>query len=311
MPSPRFTFASIVFTLSLLFPCSSAHAEAGRAPPRCGVSVAPGNSVLVPANLPAIVASPSSVAEGAQRVTVAAFGGIDGTAEGTSFADEVEKTADPRVRGATLFLPKSTLPEGTTFEAGFDVDCNGIDTSTITRFATKAPSELPTTMGTLTTRAGAPPNGAEIFIDATPELLAFLPVTMFEIETRAGVIVAAQYGGAQLGEGGRIRIVSPATMPLALCEPNTEGTHLESVSLRAHVAGAESDPPPVAFDIAIACTRAAAGTPTSTTTSSSADEDASDAGGCATSPGSPSSIWLSFALGALVVVASRARRSSR
>lgn len=282
---------------------SLAHAEAGRAPPRCEVSVAPNNSTLVPSNIPAIVASPTARAEGFQRVTLTAF---DAEA-GRSFADTVERVQDSRVPGATLFVPTATLPEGTSFEAGFTVECSGIASEPMTRFATKGPAELPTQIGSITTRAGTTVNAAQIFVDATPELLAFLPVTMFEISTRTGVVIAAGYGAAQLGEDGRVVVSTPSTFPFPvnLCGDGAEGTHLEDMELRAHVAGAEIDPTPVAFQMAISCQTATVAAPST----AKLDEESTDAGGCAASPDPAPAPWTAFVSGVLAVVAMRRRRA--
>lgn len=311
MSGARFSsFVSVVLHVCVLLFAPSALAEAGRAPPRCEAMALPRYSTVVPANVPALVAMQTATAEGSQRVTLTSFAVIDGAPTETPSADAFERSSDGRISGVTSFAPKAPLPADTAFEATFAVDCAGIDTTTTARFTTGGPKDLPTTIGTVTTRAGDAPQGIELLVDATPELLAFLPVTMLEIETRVGFVLVASYGQAQPADGDRVRVRTPAVFPLELCAANDVGSHVEAMSLHAHVAGATSDPPPVAFDVAIGCERPkpASVVPTSRTGGA---PDAGDAGGCTTSPSAAHSAWTMLVLGALVVVVSRARRSSR
>jgi hypothetical protein len=313
MPFPRFaSFAAVV--AGGLFASTSARAEAGRAPPRCEVALAPRNGIVVPANVPALVATPTIFAEGAQRVTITTLVAVDGSAAGTSLASSFEPRLDTRAIGATLFVATSPPPAGSMYEAVLAIDCAGVDTTSTVRFATTEPSPLPTAMGSISTRAGEAESSAEILIDATPELLAFLPVTMFEIETRLGRVVAAGYGDAQLADGKRVSVKTPPSFPYpldTLCAERERGTYIESMSLHAHVAGAETDPPAAAFDIAITCPRGASQPEPSAAMSDdmqAVDEDY----GCATTPNAPrQTAWASFAAFALAIAAAlRARRSS-
>lgn len=287
------------FSTCVLF-APAASAEAGRAPPRCEIWVTPGNGTLVPANVPALVALPTAANEGSLRVTVTSLISLDDS----SFAGDLDRSPDSRVPGATLFAPTATYPVGATYEAAFDANCDGIGTKEVARFAAGEPADLPTAMGTLTTRAGSTANTAELLIDPTPELRAFFPVTMFDIETRKGTVLAARYGEAKIGDGERIAVAAPGLLPLTLCEANVIGDHVEKMSLRAHVAGAMTDPSPIAFDMTISCN-----VPQPTPPESSGREGIDETSGCSTAPdgrGSSRSVCSALfgcaLLGALLVL---------
>lgn len=313
---PRLS-ALLALALPLLV-AAPALAEAGRAPPRCGVNIAPRNSNLVPANLPAIAATPAPWTEGAQRVTVTGFGDIDGgyveygapeagAPRSGATAIELVKGADLSVTGGTLFVPDAPFEVGKIYRANFAVDCAGVDGTTNTSFTAGEPSPLPTTLGTVSTRAGTGSVAAEVYLDPTPELRAFLPVTKLDVTGGGAHLVAIPYGEAQLGEGNRVRIAVTTAATRVLCEPGWEGSsHIEPMRLTAHVAGAESDPPSIAFDVAIDCTKVAEPDPLAT-------DDAATEGGCSASPDThpPSAPAGAFAVAAVAAAMVRRRRAVR
>jgi hypothetical protein len=237
---------------------SLAHAEAGRPPPECAAATAPSSGQRVPSNAPALVALDRS-----DPGATATFAGA--TLEPTSTATFTLR-ADPRLGGATLVVPSAPLADRTSYSLTVDVDCStGRKAPLVTSFFTTDATPLPTESGSATARPSGLNDGITyVDIVPTPELEAYLAVTMFEVAVGGDAWGTLPYDGIRREQGGVRRIwmsgarVGGSTAFRSLCEPGDDRIKTEAVEVRPHVAGAARDPEPIRVDVPIDCTKNAA-----------------------------------------------------
>jgi len=303
--SPSRTSAVVVGSLAALAQLSVASAALATStqapgPPSCPVVFAPAAALTeddplsrIPANAPAIAVVPR---EATNLVPV------NMTPDDLRGFTVVPDPASPE---SMLILPSTPFEAGVRYELALRFQCETYKDQTLLAFDSSKEVPLPTRVGTL---AAQPPTygHATLLLTPTDELAAFLPVTRFEIRLRGGVWSTLPYGQAVLGD----RKVSLEIANLGgegnrteLCAVGEVGIRPLDVEVRAHVAGATTDPEPTTIGTAaIDCTRPAHydRDPTSS---------AADDGGCSAASGSSSRAAGGGALVALVVgVAGLGRR---
>jgi len=226
--------------------CSVAHAEPSATsddvappPPNCLHSDLQPGATLVPANLPAFV--------------------IDDRERDPAWASTLEITAvrggklaldrrpDPRDAQSTLLVPArpDLLEVGVTYEIDYTVKCSYAPNpgNVTTSFTVTSSVPLPTRIGDAKLYA----DGA-VFIATAPEQQAFLATTRFEALVDGAIYMGSGYvgGSNEHGYGG------------ALCTTRTLETERHDIELRAHVAGADSDPAPIKLSVDVDCSEVVA-----------------------------------------------------
>jgi hypothetical protein len=155
-------------------------------------------------------------------------------------------TGDPFAKSFRLLVPSAPLAPGPGYTLKVKETCSGggltTSTSTLERTFDVGPiATLPSTIGTLTTT----PGGA-IDVKLSPEMVAFLPTAALSLLVTGGDKATGDYGyGAVTAD-----TIHTAVYP---CMFTYETVIKVSATLRAHIAGATSDPPPVTQDFNVIC----------------------------------------------------------
>ena len=340
------TVLSFAAASAVLAAAPRVRAEAAVPAPACYLAAAPDLDANVPANVLALVLTQAGG-------TGAVASNIVPQLTGPSPA-ALTVAADSRAQGATLLLLQGPLAPSSSYRLDYSLDCNlqGGGPASIPHpsgtatFATIADVALPTTQGTMAVdSAPAADRSTGLTLTMSPELEAYLPVTLFDISVDGTPWAQLGYGYVEKsggvakiginGGGAWGKISRSAAGAVPLCSASDDAVKVTHVELRAHVAGATIDPAPLAFDVPIDCTQ---GTPIGISPEAGVPDAGSDAagpdaagpsdagpddpgatssarvgghGGCALEPGGdPSS--LSMVLGAAVAaIASGLRRRRR
>ncbi|HVH43990.1 MAG TPA: hypothetical protein VM925_16675 [Labilithrix sp.] len=210
----------------------------------------------------------------------------------------------------------------THYEITIPIDCTGgaAPSNLKAELTTTTTTALPTAIGTATARL----ENAEyesfsiIEIEATPELTAYLPVTMFEVYYQNALWEREPYG---YGSRGAIRLSEISTPEPeiegrpTLCGKEANEAVTRTFEIRAHVAGAETDPSPLTVDVPLRCVPRRWPLPTVSadggTDTPSSNATADDGGGCAVGSTMTSSSAGVASCGTLMAFAFLARRRRR
>lgn len=296
---------------------AAAHAESAPPRPRCSAQLAPSFEQIIPLNAPSLVLLRHDSA------------GLESTISNISLSPAptpitFEQVADPRQEGATLLLPSRALAGAAEYTLTGDIDCKGAstgltDSSFSGNFKTGASVQLPTITEIATVRVldGEFP-ASEILIAASPELVAYLPLTRFDAYVAGALWSSVDYGNV-VADRGVIALqldrdqLAPGTTGRNLCPEGETGVTTVEIEIRPHVAGAETDPRPVSAAVPIDCrsyerSRSNDAGPDDP----GANSTASGTGGCATGARTSSGSELVWILGAAVMaIAARLQRSRR
>ncbi len=312
---------ALLSCLTFFLTPSAAHAESAVPPPACSVEILPTRSArTIPQNLPALVVL--------DRSTV----GLSASVEPKT--GDVSASPDPRFPKVTLLTPAAPFPVGA-LALPYTVSCSD---GTQKDGATTGPTfgaavALPTQIGAVGA-PGAPSSTGEVDypITLTPSAAAFVDTTSFEALADGRSLGVLGYGVAAQGVSGsgaiaagvwqkRLYLGGTLVGDVSLCAGSTSReTH--AIELRAHVAGAATDPAPLSFSVEVDCGAPADNPQGPQPDGGKADggylpdgggDDrgaSGDGGGCnASGAGGLGGVGLVFAIGALgVVVAKRRRR---
>lgn len=238
--------------MAALFVTTSASATS-TAPPdaTCSVRLAPTGGraeiVRVPANLPAIAVTPGDdVALGAISL---------------SDVDTFSRVTDGVTPGTTLLVLASPLAAGTRHRLQVDARCPAANHVERGDFETTAEVPLPTRVGALAVDGPARYAEAHLALTPTPELEAFLPTTRVEVAVDGATWATTDYGAERAADhviAIRVGARGGAEGSASLCADGEVGIKRVAIELRAHVAGASSDPEPARLEgVAVDCTRPA------------------------------------------------------
>jgi hypothetical protein len=283
----RLSLAALVGVAFFVAAESSSRAESAPLPTVCEMVLAPdGDSI--PANAPALVARQRRSNATIMTIKVVADPPWPGT---FTFVD------DDRHIGAKLLVPSEALPAGTEMTVELALDCGNLTGTAKTTFTPADPAPLPTTIGV----------GKGIAkIEPSAELVKFLPVTKLEAKIGDTVYGLTSYGELAVDGNGLLDVPIGNVPTGVLCADDERSDKTMPIELHAHVAGATEDPELIVVDVAVTCRPRVAGA--SSPTDAGPDTETTvrdDAGGCAAAPNAPASVWLTFAIGAALVVASR------
>lgn len=285
--------------------CSYVFCDSGRP---ATVSTAPADGVTIPANAPGLVAETSWWAE----PQALELDGGDAATPSATLEKETAKLGF-RANAVLLLKLSEPLAPGTTYTLKAESRCtqfadagNSRGEKTVS-FTAGPPSALPTTVGSarvaysnghLGARYGYTAEGpvsgidsraltalAQITIEPSAELNAYLPLTRFST-----YVDGVPWGESQYGHGTAhyeaaadqvtfrdfTRVFTTCTRDAygGSCEPSGVPAGVHEVEIRAHVAGAATDPTPLRFQINLSCPDGAA-----PDASNGAEPDASGVGG--------------------------------
>lgn len=318
------TILAIACTAALLIVPALAQAETAPAPRQCGVRLHPAMGETVPQNIPALVLLKQNDPGLSSTLSVVLM------PSSTTLA--FEQQPDPRVAGATLLIPSEPLSSKTNYALKTAWACEGAEPnwrngSQTDRFSTGPASPLPSTIGSATAEITLKTYASsDIVITPSAELAAYLPVTMLEIYHGATPWGVSPYGASVTAGSSDIRLQVGihggfGASNVSLCAESDTAVHLEHMQVRAHVAGAATDPAPLEVDVPIDCTPApvAPARPNDAGSSDTGPDDpgATNAGavahgGCAlttrTTRSFPSRAWLMGLVGAAIVALRRRSR---
>jgi hypothetical protein len=304
---------------------SAAWAESAPAQPACQLRPTPAYDRTVPANAPALVVidfSPATVKAGASVSSL------------TPSGPSLTLTPDTKSEGATLLLPQSSFAPSTKYTYDLETSCvltNGTDASAPgyprtekVSFETVGEVALPTTIGTAQVRE-ATADGTPVDITPSAELAAYLAVARFELWSDGKLSTTGGYGEFAANDGPlRFTLRHPYLQRSGqnVCKGQDGGTTtVTGIELRAHVAGAATDPTPLSFDATVVCPSrydepilsggdgglADGGRETDDRAATGGDD-----GGCQMGPGEPSGFALLGTFGTLAALAlGRSRRKRR
>lgn len=244
-----------------------ADAKACEPPPCSQARVAPRSGVMVPTNTTAFPYVPSqdfgTASDGGEQV----FRLLD--PQGAEVALSVQD--DPKWPGGKLLVPSAPLTASVGYRVTYDESCGSPAGPVERAFTVSGQSALPFAAGTLfgtapvvgarnlPTASGSCFESAEaVAIDLrlapSKELAAFAPLTAFTVLVDGQETLTSYYGEAN-AKGSELAV---GTL-VALCDPDGSsafgnvslGEH--TVAVRAHVAGAESDPPEITTTLWFSC----------------------------------------------------------
>jgi hypothetical protein len=254
--------------------------------PDCNVETAPnGDQSQVPSNAPAVIvrANPFRATFALSSVE------LDGPEPITTAL-----TRDPEVPDQYLVVLSHELVAQSVYTLTYASRCTADDgsevraTSVQPSFRAGPATSLPTSVGTVTVkqaRSGSPLT-TTLALTLTPELTAYLPVTRFTLVSDGHAWSPSKYGALST-EGASatldytvdtgcfsssstlciMELDSPTPSPTSqggVCTTTSTAQWVQ-FELHAHVAGAASDPTPLAFEAPIDCS---GGTPPSSASSS-------------------------------------------
>lgn len=276
---PRTLFVSTVLGASALFGGSDARAESGVAPPKCDVYVAPmGSRRVVPSNLPALVAMDRSSVGRKATVTV------DGP---------YTVGPDPRQAGAELIAPNAPFAEGDLTLKATIACSDGSSKEETMRGPKVGPAvPLPSAIGAFGAARAPNENGSVDYpLSLTPEAAAFVATTRFDLSVDGKAVGGQGYGvggestaGSQLTltlEGGAVYLGGTLLGSGRVCAGQS-GREKHALELRAHVAGATTDPAPLPLEVDVDCAPPKASSQGPGLADGGVDDQGDGGGGCAT-----------------------------
>ena len=321
MPRLSVLAVAVLSSLAVSAVASSALADAaaGRAAPAqpgCFVSLLAGTSgatTSLPSNAPALILTDSSHGGAVATVTAELVTG----AERVAFVGPTKDT-----HGLTVL--QFVNPSAGSHTIATKVDCSeGEDKTFDTAIVLTAPVTFPKSVGALSIRASSPPKGFDqIDLTATPELRAFLPVSVLKVSVNGqpaiGLANSAQPGSSAVSFNAHTG---------GVCVENGS-LHREKrtvkISVSADIAGVADSPAPAILDVVVDCgairwtspsdfESSKPGSPTTTTPVSPDGKPTTTTGGtdagCTAAPvGTLSGNAAALVAGALVVVAGLRRR---
>jgi hypothetical protein len=244
--------------------------------PACNVETAPkdeSNESPVPSNAPAVVVRANPFRASFALLSVELDGAVPIT---------TALTRDPDVSDQYLVVLSHELAAQSVYTLTYASRCTADDGSEVRApsvqsvFRTGAVTSLPTSVGTVTVKqaTSGSPLATTIALTLTPELTAYLPVTRFTLVSDGHAWPPSKYG-AFATEGASatldytldtgcfsssstlciMELDSPtpsATSQGGVCTTKSTAQSVQ-FELHAHVAGAASDPAPLAFEAPIDC----------------------------------------------------------
>lgn len=292
---------------------TTASAESSAPLAHCSISVTTQRGLKLPPNLPALVLRDTST-QGARAIL--------GEASLTpSYDGRWERRPDPRVAGDELLVPSKALSAETEYEGAIPFRCENVSTpdelSLNLRLQTGTTTALPSSIGSVAARLRsdrADEGVSVIEIAASPELAAYLPLTMFEVYDGSTLRATVPYGNAGTAEADIARFELRALESSCDANADADAVLTRSLEIRAHVAGAATDPAPLTANVPARCVRDPAPSPPRSdggTDTPSSNASADDGGGC-TVGASGTSVGAQLAsFGLLVLVAAFVRRRPR
>lgn len=257
----RVFLAALVGTALLV---ASQRPAAACSPPSCRAATAPrgGN---IPNNAPAIpflAGTPTTPAPSFRLV-----------AGDTTIATTLK--TDSSYGAGSLLVPSAPLPSGGV-DLVWDEACGNPQPVEVRRhFSVGSPVALPTAAGAVTatnrtvgTRNVGTASGScttdieavsfDITLDPTTELRGYREITTFEIRLDDQAVAWPYYGTAREADDGPLTIATlhAACGTRASYDDNGAPLGIHTVSVRAHVAGATTDPPAVSTNVNFSCTDA-------------------------------------------------------
>lgn len=296
----------------------------------CGFSyAAPIAGGVLPANAPALVFRPGMISRTDEtRVAKVALLAADGS------VIPYQVQPDPAAPDHHLVTPSAALQEGGMYRLANLSSCTtgGIESPAWApfnqTFSVGRAAPLPTSIGTVTVRpsrpmtvevghpslcsAPAPVGAAELELALTTEMESYKAVARWTLKVDGKVEFTSQYGSYEAGQPDR-----SALRPYTVCGGDhaspwlTAGSHTGELSV--HVAGATTDPPPLAFSFEVDCPGdggaggvpgtdgGAGGSGGGASGAAGGGTGVSNGGGCAV-PGGPSRTPSTWALLALIAL---------
>lgn len=318
---PRSTVVALAMFASLAVTgvATTAHAAAAAGASQaagCFVEISPQQGSL-PSNAPALIVMDRSA--GATATVTAELVSADGRVA------LVGPTKD--AHGITIVQLASPVAGNYTIATKVACTTGGDDRTTDTPLVLTAPVTFPSNVGTLAVRPTSPAQAGvdEIVLDATPELRAFLPVSVFKMSVNGagatsvvptnvagntGLTLSAHTGGVCVENGSLHR------------EKRTV-----KVTVSADIAGLAESPAPATLDVTVDCGAirwtsdsdynkvTPGGSTPGTSSGSNPNNTSTGTGGCTAAPGMLSTTAANagaLMVGMLAVVAGlRRRRASR
>jgi MYXO-CTERM domain-containing protein len=295
-----------------------ARAEAGAARPQCNTQIAPGFDRTIPQNAPAFVTWQTGT-------TFKGTVSVDSDALDPETGVALELRPDPR-SGGHLIVPSKPLAASTPYQLTLRVSCPvAVPNEKDERITFRTTGTVPLPTATGEARVALAPgdpsvNGHMTYIDLKPtaELEAYWGVTMLDVWVDGEKWATTLYGVAgNYGQepGVRRLSINPSSFELwngvrkPVCTEEIDRVLIKTVSLRPHVAGAETDPAPLDVEVPFDCTKSAsasgAGSDPGATNAANVS-DGSD--GCSASGASAGSGMLILVTLGLASMALRRRR---
>ena len=250
----------------------------------CGEDAAPFPGVTVPANAPALVQYTAyNPSWGSKPPPRARLLGPDGAE--IPLASRAEMAASP----LQALVPERLLTPGTPLQPGAHTLVYGgcqADQETRNVFTVGPAAPLPTRIGAIRLQAQpvealeanwvsgcgwtAQASSVQIVLEPSPELQAFLPLARFTLTVDGTVWETSAYGSDRVSNPTDPAAVS-LLRPYTFCDPRfgagadggragggstasgsiPPGRHRAELSV--HIAGADQDPPPLAFELVTTC----------------------------------------------------------